>query len=260
MSTVPTAEHDRSAEDLERDGHCVVKGVFERELIDEWKIAFEKLCESRRAAGAIAYRGKNRFYLSLPWTLPFANEHVFRNRRVLGIIERALGPEYAMVQLAADTAMPGSEYQDLHRDHAPLFSESFATPLYALAVNFALGPVTLENGPLEVVRGTHRTPRAEAISRAESGIAIIEPITLEVGDVVIRTPLALHRGSPNRTHDPRTMVVMGYVRSWLHTPHLGVTVPRRVHEQWSDEARSLVRCKIADLPEQATESYVRFQY
>jgi ectoine hydroxylase-related dioxygenase (phytanoyl-CoA dioxygenase family) len=157
--------------------------------------------------------------------------------------------------------LPGSEYQELHRDHPPLFSEDFTTPLYALAVNFPLCAVTTENGPLEIVKGTHRLPRDEALSSAGSTRRPIEPVTLELGDVVIRTPLALHRGTPNRTCHSRPMVVMGYVRSWLYTPHVDLTVPRAVHDSFSDQARRMLRCRIVDrLPKALTESYSRFAY
>jgi ectoine hydroxylase-related dioxygenase (phytanoyl-CoA dioxygenase family) len=256
------AELDRLAADLHEDGICVLRGVFAAELMYAWRLAFDRLAESRqRQHGATAGRGANRFYFTLPWTAPFADELVFRNDRVTAVIERALGPEYVMVQHAVDAAMPGSEYQELHRDHAPLFSEEFATPLYALAVNFPLCAVTEENGPLEVVRGTHRVPRAEALSTAGSPERPIEPVTLDLGDVVIRTPLALHRGSPNRTREPRPMVVMGYVRPWLYTPNVDLTVPRHVHDSLSTEARRLLRCRVVDdLPNEVTESYLRFAY
>jgi ectoine hydroxylase-related dioxygenase (phytanoyl-CoA dioxygenase family) len=262
MSMSGAAELDRLTADLHDDGICVIRNVFDRELMYAWRMAFDRLAETRhRQFGAVAGRGVNRFYLTLPWAKPFADELVFRNERITAVLERALGIEYAMVQHAVDTAMPGAEYQELHRDHAPLFSEDFQTPLYALAVNFALCPVTIENGPFEVVRGTHRVPRNEALAIAGTPRRPIEPVTLELGDVVIRTPLALHRGSPNRTLEPRPMVVMGYVRSWLHTPNVDLTVPRDLHDSFSDESKRLLRCRVVDhLANDVAESYVRFAY
>lgn len=61
-----------------------------------------------------------------------------------------------MCQLAADIPLPGSVYQDLHRDAPPLFPElTVETPPFQLAVNFPLVGVTEENGPLETTFGTH---------------------------------------------------------------------------------------------------------
>jgi hypothetical protein len=262
MSTGRTGYLSRAAEELERDGVCVLRGVFDPNVIHEWRRAFDRLAEARRSTpGTLAERGTNRFYLTLPWCAPFADEQVFRHPVIAAVLERIFGAEYVMVQLAVDTALPGSDYQDLHRDHAPLFSETFVTPLYALAVNFPLCPVTRANGPFEMVRGTHRAPRGEALARTVSDSSLIEPVLLDVGDVVIRTPLALHRGSPNQTLEPRPMVVMGYVRPWLNTPNVGLTVPRPVHDRFSADARRLLRCSVVDaLPPPSAESYLQFQY
>jgi len=54
-----------------------------------------------------------------------------------------------MVQLGVDE---GSDYQEIHRDFRPLFSDQ-VVPLYALSVNFPLVEVA-ENGPFQMARGT----------------------------------------------------------------------------------------------------------
>ncbi len=41
-----------------------------------------------------------------------------------------------------------------------------------------------------------------------------EPVTLEVGDVLIRHPWALHRGTPNLTDAPRALLTIRYI-IWL---------------------------------------------
>src|SRR5436305_5890163 len=115
-----------------------------------------------------------------------------------------------MVQMGVDVPLRGSDYQETHRDFRPLFTEDFVTPLYAVAVNFPLVRVTEDNGPLQMARGTHRLPRAEGLERVRRGEIPMEAFPMERGDVCTRSPLALHRGTPNRTAAPRPMVVMGY--------------------------------------------------
>ena len=64
----------------------------------------------------------------------------------------AVGADGVLCQLAADTPVKGSQYQDLHRDTRLLFPETGAeTPAYQLAVNFPLvgGTVTPDNEPVE---------------------------------------------------------------------------------------------------------------
>ena len=57
-------------------------------------------------------------------------------------------------------------------------------------------------------------PRAKALQAVQSGEIVMQPVPLEIGDVLIRHPWALHRGSPNRTGTPRALATVRYVRSW----------------------------------------------
>ncbi|MFN7140604.1 MAG: phytanoyl-CoA dioxygenase family protein, partial [Limisphaerales bacterium] len=147
----------------------------------------------------------------MPWVPPFADEQVFANPVILGILNRIFVQEYVMVQLGTDIPLHGSDYQEIHRDYRPLFTDDFVTPLYALAVNFPLVDVTEENGPLQMARGTHLLPRDVGLEKVRKREIPMESFHMRRGDVSIRTPLALHRGTPNRTRIPRPMIVMGYV-------------------------------------------------
>jgi ectoine hydroxylase-related dioxygenase (phytanoyl-CoA dioxygenase family) len=253
---------DRWAAELNQDGICVLRRVFDADVLRQWRLAFEALWEERlhKPAG-LAHRGANRFYLTLPWIRPFTDPGVFAHPAILGVLDRVLAQHYVLVQMATDTPVAGSDYQELHRDHRPLFSEDLVTPLYALTVNFPLCRVTLDNGPLEVARGTHRMSRAEGWASIASGKTPVEPVTMEMGDVIIRTPLAIHRGTPNRTEHRRPMVALGYVMHWLHTPHVELTVPRDSYELLPQDTRRLLRCNVVEeLSADAGESYLEFQY
>jgi ectoine hydroxylase-related dioxygenase (phytanoyl-CoA dioxygenase family) len=253
---------DRLVDDLNRDGICILPGVLDRALVQRWAEAFERLVAERRARrGGLAPREEGRFYVTLPWVPPFADASVFAHPQVLAVLDRIFPQEYVMVQLAADTPVRGSDYQEIHRDYRPLFSDQVVTPLYALAVNFPLCDVTLENGPLEMARGTHRMPREEGLARIAAGEIAVESFPMRMGDVAIRTPLALHRGTPNRTDSPRPMVVMGYVMHWLHTPKVDLTLPRAYYASLPEPLRKLLRCEVVEkLPEAPVESYVDFKY
>ena len=256
------AQLDGLAADLNRDGLCILRGVFAPELIAEWAQAFAELFETRQnRAGGLAPRETSRYYLTLPWTTPFANQEVFQNPAVTGVLSRIFPQEYRMVQLGADVPLKGSTYQEIHRDFRPLFTDEITTPLYALAVNFPLVDVTQENGPFEQARGTHLLPREVALQKVADGEIPMETFPLQRGDVMIRTPLALHRGTPNKTDTPRPMVVMGYVMHWLHTPKVELTLPRAYYESLPAEAKSLLRCEVAEsLPQEKSETYVDFKY
>ncbi|MBW4488838.1 MAG: phytanoyl-CoA dioxygenase family protein [Trichocoleus desertorum ATA4-8-CV12] len=262
ISKFTAADLDRFAEVLNRDGICVIPELFDRELIQEWAAGFDALFRERQQRpGGLAPREKNRYYLTLPWVQPFANTEVFANPTILGVLDRVFFQEYRLVQLGADTPFQGSEYQELHRDFRPLFADQIVTPLYALAVNFPLVEVTEDNGPFQMARGTHVMPREEALVKITAGEIPVESFPMQLGDVIIRSPLAIHRGSPNITAQPRPMVVMGYAMHWLHTPVMDLTVQQDYYQSLPQHLQEMLRCNVVEqLPENKTETYINFKY
>jgi len=253
---------DRFAEDLNRDGICVIRGLFDRQLVEQWAAAFDKLFyERQQRPGGVAPRGKARGYVTLPWVAPFANSKVFANPTILGVLDRVFYQEYKLVQLAADVPMQGSEYQEIHRDFRSLFTDQIVTPLYAVAVNFPLVEVTADNGPFKMARGTHVISREEGLVKIHAGEILMEPFYMQLGDVMIRSPLALHRGTPNRTSQPRPMIVMGYVMHWLHTQKVDLTLPREYYESLPPKLQQMLRCEVVEgLTGNEVETYIDFEY
>lgn len=256
------SDFDRLAAELKRDGICVIRRLFPPDRIAEWTNAFEHLFQQRQnQPGGLAPREQARYYLTLPWMAPFANSEIFAHPTILAILDRVFYQEYRLVQLGVDVPVQGSDYQEIHRDFRPLFSDQIVTPLYALAVNFPLVEVTDENGPFQMARGTHVLPREEALVKVQSGEIPMESFYLKPGDVMIRSPLALHRGSPNCTNQPRPMVVMGYVMHWLHTANVNLTVPKDYYDRLPEPTKQLLRCQVVEqLPQDKIETYINFKY
>ena len=256
-----TFDLDAAVDELRRDGITILRGALGRGLIERWAEAFGELFERRqRIPGGLAERGPGRYYTTLPWVAPFADPAVFAHPDVIAIVDRILQSDFAMVQLAADTPVLGSERQELHRDHLPLFDEGFFTPIHGLAVNIPLVDVTEENGPFAMARGTHALPRMEADLLVEEGHIPVETFPMAAGDVMIRSPFALHCGTPNRTPQPRPMVVVGFVRKWLATPELRMRILRRDYEALDPMVRTMLRCEVVDRLEESAEIYDRFAF
>lgn len=228
------------------DGFCILKGHFSKDLIRQWKNAFDPLLKERIEAGTASDRGKNRYYISLPFVPPFADPAVYEDPDILAILEGLAGSDIVMPELATDTPLQDSDYQVIHRDFpqlSPDKPDADPTQPFQFAVNFPLVDVTLDNGPFEVVRGTHQLTDDETKRRIRSGEAeaALEPLLMETGDVMIRDVRALHRGTPNHTATPRTMVVVGYNCSWHQRPQLRIQIPRDSYEQLSERGRQLLR-------------------
>lgn len=258
------AEIARLADDALRDGFCILRDHFPREILENWREVFLPLLDRHiDREGHLENRGRARYYVTLPFRPPFADPAIFEDDDVIAVVERLVGEDFTLVQLATDTPLRGSEFQDVHRDAPPLFPEwGRETPPFQLAVNFPLVDVTLENGPFEVARGTHMLSKEEGLARIKSGEAPLDPVPMRQGDVMIRDVRALHRGTPNATDDPRPMVVLGYSRRWLFRPEVSITIPRATWEGLSDRARFMLRFnRVVDLlDESGREHYQSFAY
>jgi hypothetical protein len=105
--------------------------------------------------------------------------------------------------------------------------------------------------------------KEEGLRRLESGEIKLEPIPMQLGDVMIRDVRALHRGTPNYTQTPRPMVVIGYSRRWLYRPEVSIQIPRAALDTLSERARHLLRFNpivesLEDKPD--AEVYQSFAY
>lgn len=241
MSRYNEQERDALAEEFNRNGFVILPGLLPKEKLMRWREAFGGLLDERVRSGSTAVRGANRHYITLPFQAPFADESIFADPDLLGVVERVAGDDPVMCQLATDTPLAGSDYQDVHRDTPALFENFTETPSFQLAVNFPLCDVTLENGPLETTLGTHRMHAQDALAAYEQGKAPLKAITMKLGDVMIRDVRGLHRGTPNRTAEPRPMVVIGYSRSWYFRPEVHIDVPEPVYAGLSARAKRLLR-------------------
>jgi hypothetical protein len=246
------------------DGFCVLPRHFAREKMDTWREAFAPLLKQHvEREGHRLNRGPGRYYVTLPFREPFEDHSVFEDDDMLAVVFGLVGEDAQFHQLATDTPLLGSEYQDVHRDAPPLFPETGReTPPFQLAVNFPLVDVGIENGPFEVTRATHMLSKEEGLRRIESGEVKLEPLTLKAGDVLIRDVRGLHRGTPNRTGEPRPMVVLGYSRRWLLRPEVSIRVPRTALEALSERARFLLRFNpvVDNLEDEGEEIYQSFAY
>lgn len=263
MAQYTAQQHDEFASTFERDGMVLLKQHFPRETLTAWRDAFAPLLQQRLADQTTAVRGEHRHYITLPFGGLFADEAIFCDADILAIVERVACDDPVMCQLATDTPLKGSTWQDVHRDTPALFDHHPETPSFQLAVNFPLCDVTLENGPFETTLGTHRMDAEVAMEQHLAGNAPLRPIPMQLGDVMIRDVRALHRGTPNQTDVPRPMVVIGYSRSWYFRPEVHIDVPRDVYQRLGARARRLLRTMPqVDSPDAAggPESYLKFAY
>lgn len=241
---------DRIAEVRDK-GYCVLREHLAPPLIEACRDAFwPRLLAYLRTRGNQPNRGPHRHFLPMPFEPPcFAPEFFFDNE-VLKIVRGVMDDRVVADQWGCDAPLQGSDYQGIHVDYQrPLFSEApdLSLPVYVLLVSFGLVRINRENGPIEIAPGTHRMARKDALRAVEAGEIGLQAVPLEIGDVLIRSPWALHRGSPNGTGEPRALVSVRYARRWYADDSREVeSLPRAVWESLTWEQQSVMRFPVGD--------------
>ena len=170
-------------------------------------------------------RGPMRHYIQLPFERPFYQSDIHGDPDIIAIVRKLIGDDAEMVQYASDTPAKGSVTQEWHGDVAALFPEEpeHVPPPAIITVNFSFVDVCEENGPFEVADGSHLVPREQALESVGKGEYPLRKLLLRIGDMLIRDPRCVHRGTPNTTDTPRPVAVFAFERAWYHM------ISRRFH-------------------------------
>ena len=204
--------------DLKEKGYCVLKKHFETKIITECRNAFCLiLSDYLKKFEHLPNRGFNRHFLPMPFESPCFAVEFFFDEDILAILKILMGDKIVADQWGCDVALPGCDYQNVHVDYQrPLFSEypDLRLPPYILIVSFGLMPINKQNGAIEIAAGTQNMRREDAFKSVNNNTIQMETVSLDIGDVLIRHPWTLHRGTPNFTNIFRALVSIRYVRHW----------------------------------------------
>jgi len=230
--------------ELNENGFCVLKAHSTPRLIDACREAFWPiLLEYLRTHEP--NRGPSRHFLPMPFEPPCFAPEFFFDARVLEIVRGVLDERAVADQWGCDVPLRGSEYQEPHVDYQrPLFAEApnVILPPYMLVVSFGLVRIAVEKGPIEIAPGTHRMPKEEALRAVRCGAIEMRAVPLEIGDVLIRHPWAVHRGTPNLTGTPRALASIRYVHRWYYDESREVNaIPDSVWQTLNAEQQRMLR-------------------
>lgn len=235
---------------IRSDGYFILEEALSADLLAALQKEFAKVLEAYTSANE-SNRGLNRFNTHLYLDGVFANEEFVANPLIMPFIRRLLGVDVACSWAAADTPLPGSDYQFAHADGRPLFRDhDLSLPTYALAVNVPLVDFTRENGPLEIwANGTHLLSDVPPHEGAKDRPP--EQVLMPAGSILVRDTRMWHRGSPNRSDHARPNLAFVYNRSWYrfegeagHTPP---AVSPEAYAAWSPDTKRLFRFASTDL-------------
>jgi ectoine hydroxylase-related dioxygenase (phytanoyl-CoA dioxygenase family) len=248
---MPLVNASDKINELEEKGFCVLNRQFPTPLIDACREAFWPiLLDYLKAHSEKPNRGPHRHFLPMPFQHPCFTPEFFFDTGVLNIVHRAMDERIVADQWGCDVSLLGSENQEAHVDYQrPLFAEvpDLLLPPYLLVVSFGLVRITGAHGPIQIAPGTHRMSREEAVRAVQSAEIEMQSVPLEIGDVLIRHPWALHRGTSNTTDTARALVTIRYARRWYADNSREINpIPQAIWRSLTPEQQNVMRFPVGD--------------
>lgn len=225
---MPKILTQKQVDQYNRDGFIAVKGVFTPDEVKELQNVTDEFVEKSREvathtevfdvdlkAGHSAETPKLR-RIKDPHKHHAAYNRAMRNEKLLDIIEDLIGPDIRHHHTKLNNKAPGGGAQvEWHTD----WGFYPATNDDILEIGVAIDPMTIENGALMVVPGSHKGPAYDhhedgvfvgAVQMSDVDMDAAQSILLEEGDVSIHHVRALHGSAPNMSQNSRRLLLMGY--------------------------------------------------
>jgi hypothetical protein len=213
----PTYEPADIMRALYGDGITALKGAFSREWAQRMREDVDALfAEAQATPGGALPRGPQRWYVEVHPERIRGFVDIATHPWFVAVCEAVLGPDYKIVEVGFDIPFPGAADQPWHRDFFVPEATTKGRRLNSLAFNLTAVDTIQEMGPFEVAPGTqwdqfegcpkgmfppkHLWPRY--IARAQQKMP-------QMGDMSVRSALTIHRGTANRSNQPRPVLVVG---------------------------------------------------
>ncbi len=221
------------------DGIAAIPGAFSsgwgEALAEDFATLFAEA--SGRPDGTVN-RGRNRYYFSVHPERLRGFPDVVGHPVLQEVSTEVLGPDWRVVEVAFDVPLPGSLHQPWHRDFETPAITADERRLTSLAFNITAVTVTPEMGPFEIAPGTQWDDGArfshgmfpEPDQAARYGKVAVQKMP-RLGDMSVRTGLAIHRGTPNRSSVPRPVLIIGVVGPEVSTGPHGLQISRAYAER-----------------------------
>lgn len=223
---------------LHTTGYVVLKGAIPSVVLDPVREAFERIYQDCRASKegegwyqvarqtqAVFWERNQRWRIFPKLVAPLDSPWLLANPLVTPLLGLLLGEGYFCKFVSSDTCTRGALLQSPHRE----LGAGCSWEPRAYVVNVPLCSCGPANGPLEVWPGGSHLWRNALLERlglntdVQDGrnpdcehFANLFPsrkVLLDPGDVLIRDPGLLHRGTVNHTDQPRSMLTLCYFRA-----------------------------------------------
>jgi ectoine hydroxylase-related dioxygenase (phytanoyl-CoA dioxygenase family) len=172
--------------------------------------------EVKDVPGGALPRGPQRWYVEVHPERIRGFPDIATHPWFVAVCEAVLGPEYRIVEVGFDIPFPGAADQPWHRDFAVPEATTKGRRLNSLAFNLTAVDTKPEHGPFEVAPGT-QWDQFEGCAKGmfpprelwDRYAARAEQKMPQMGDMSARSALTIHRGTANRSDEPRPVLVVG---------------------------------------------------
>lgn len=199
------------------EGIIGLSGAFDPSLADRLYAEIMAIfAEVKDVPGGALPRGPARWYVEIqPERLSdFAT--IAAHPWFVAVCEAVLGKDYRIIEVGFDIPFPGAADQPWHRDFAVPEATTAGRRLNSLAFNLTTVDTRPEHGPFEIAPGTQwdtfegcskgMFPPADLWPRYAARAVKKLP---RRGDISARSALTVHRGTANRSAEPRPVLVIG---------------------------------------------------
>lgn len=247
------------------DGIIGLKGAFAPEWCDELHEDIMTLFdEARRVEGGALPRGPQRWYVEVQPERVRGFVDIATHPWFVAVCEAVLGLEYKIVEIGFDIPFPGAADQPWHRDFRSPEATLKGRRLNSLAFNLTTVDTRPEHGPFEIAPGTQwddLTGARDAMFPDRSlwrrYIARAVQKLPQRGDISARSALTIHRGTANRSNEPRpVLVVAADAPDGLNARHHDLQVTQVYLEGLPPRVRDHLTCRVTDRLEQVIQHHV----
>lgn len=222
MRTQPFGAQETSGiiDDFYRDGYAVVRGVLSAEECAHLRALTDEIANRPSVQEA----SKGWFVVREVEREDIAFARLFIREPIYGLVREILGPECRFCGQNVIRNKPGEAVSKWHVDdnnrlehplppEIPRWPAGARLPLIWLSVQVPLTDVlALEDGPTEIVPGSHYSGRLPDVDHLEFEGRGVEPIFCRAGDIYLFNHQTWHHGRPNTGAKTRYLMQLQYAR------------------------------------------------
>ena len=241
-------------------GYAVIEGFAPAEKVDNIWAAYRPLLEQEIARDNPYSRERidriGRYGVQFPWRPPFDDPAIVEHPTLMAFLEKLWErDDFLFTWTRCDAPIFGSGYQRWHRDIALEVEAPYPVmyiPPPVIGAKLALVDVFKDNGSPEVIASSQFLPHPESNTQyfdadmLEAAGVPSRRVNLEKGSLWILDPRAIHRGTPNRTNDPRPLATLVFHPPGFSHNH-NVEMKRSAYDRLSQRGKRLLRnCRISE--------------